>query len=380
MKITFPLLFIFSLSKGQKISSTSLSYKLLISKGVLFTFVLFNFYLLLITSYCPKENYPEFPAEAKMKGLSFVAPPDAFAANPMLSIQQLGADWIAVIPYAYTKVGEPHVHYDSHWQWWGERPEGARKSIELAKEAGIKVMLKPQVYIPGSWPGDLDFDSDQAWESWEKDYESYIMAFAKMANELDVELFCIGTEFKISERKRTAFWRKLIRKIRNDYCGELTYATNWDHYQQTPFWDDLDYIGVNAYFPLSDEKTPSVKQLIKAWQPTKKKMQTFAKAKNRPILFTEYGYLSVDACASKTWELEKKVKSLTINEQAQANAIQALFEVFWPEPFWAGGFLWKWFPNGKGHEGYPERDYTPQGKAGERVLKKWFTPRGYKGE
>ena len=36
------------LSQGQKISSTSLSYKLLISKGVLFTFVLFNFYLLLV--------------------------------------------------------------------------------------------------------------------------------------------------------------------------------------------------------------------------------------------------------------------------------------------------------------------------------------------
>ncbi len=39
-----------NLSKGQKISSTSLSYKLLTNKGVLFTFVLFNFYLLLIWS------------------------------------------------------------------------------------------------------------------------------------------------------------------------------------------------------------------------------------------------------------------------------------------------------------------------------------------
>jgi len=325
-----------------------------------------------LATYCPTENHSAFPAVAKMKGLSFVGPPESFSDdnNPMEAIQQLGADWIAVIPYAYTIVGEPKVYLDSHW--WGERPEGARKTIELAKAAGIKVMLKPQVYIPTSWPGDLDFDSDQAWESWEKDYETYIMAFAKMAEDMEVELFCIGTEFKISEIKRTAFWRQLIQKVRQQYTGKLTYATNWDHYQQTPFWDELDYIGVNAYFPLSEERTPSVKQLVEAWQPVKRKMQAFAKRKNKPILFTEYGYLSVDNCASETWELEKQVRSLTINEQAQANAIQALFEVFWPESFWAGGFIWKWFPNGEGHEGYPERDYTPQGKVAEGVLQKWF--------
>ena len=42
------------------------------------------------------------------------------------------------------------------------------------------------------------------------------------------------------------------------------------------------------------------------------------------------------------------------------------------EPYWAGGFLWKWFPNMKGDEGHPERDYSPQGMLGERTLKKWY--------
>ena len=103
-----------------------------------------------------------------------------------------------------------------------------------------------------------------------------------------------------------------------------------------------------------------------------KELRNYSKNLNVPILFTEYGYLSVDGCAGNTWELEKKVHSLNINEQAQANAIEALYTVFWKEEFWAGGFMWKWFPNNMGHEGYFDRDYTPQGKEAESVVRELF--------
>lgn len=59
---------------------------------------------------------------------------------------------------------------------------------------------------------------------------------------------------------------------------------------------------------------------------------------------------------------EQGIEERNINEQAQANCFEALFSTFQPEDWWAGGFMWKWFPNMRGHEGYPERDYTPQGK------------------
>ena len=70
--------------------------------------------------------------------------------------------------------------------------------------------------------------------------------------------------------------------------------------------------------------------------------------------------------------MEKEVHKRSINQQAQANAIEALFESFWNESFWAGGFLWKWFPDMQGHEGYPEKDYTPQGKIAEETIKNWY--------
>ncbi len=321
------------------------------------------------------DSSPSMSSFDKIKGLSFVAPPNPFPKNPMPPIKNVGSNFIAVIPYAYTRVGEPKVHYSDGkqtWQWWGERPEGCLKTIELAKKENLAIMLKPQVYVPRSWTGDLDFPTEEEWLSWEASYEDYILPYAEIAEKNGLKIFCIGTEFKISSRNRPQFWRQLIKKVRNRYKGKLTYAANWDEYLQISFWDELDYIGVNAYFPLVEEKTPEVEALVKAWQPTLKALKDYSKKWDRPILFTEFGYLSVDHAASPTWELEKRVRQLKINEQAQANALDGLFSAFWQESFWAGGFLWKWFPNMQGHEGYPRRDYTPQDKIAETVLKKWY--------
>ena len=312
-------------------------------------------------------------------GLSFVAPPRGFSSGPMAAVQQIGADWIAVIPYAYTRRGDASVHFNSKRQWWGERPEGIIETIRLANAAGVKVMLKPQVYFPGSWPGDLDFENDSDWESWEKDYHDYIMSFVHIADSMEVPLFCVGTEFKVSEQKRAPFWRKLIKEIRSQYKGKLTYAANWDCYDKVSFWDELDYVGIDAYFPLVNEKTPSHKTLIKAWQKHLNDIRSFHKKTKKPILFTEFGYLSVDGCAHNTWELEARVRELPINEKAQANALNALFTIFSQEDYWAGGFLWKWFPNMEGHEGYPSSDYTPQGKIGEGVIQKWYHEKSIQG-
>ena len=309
----------------------------------------------------------------KMKGLTFVAPPRPFRSDPMQPIVALGSDCIAVIPYAFTRPGQPAVRYNiAQWQWWGERPEGVSASIALAHKAGLKVMLKPQVYVPGSWTGQLDFDTPEDWARWEADYTGYIVDMARIADSMRVDLFCIGTEFARSVARRPAFWTGLIRRVRAEYGGKLTYAANWDEWEATPFWEELDYVGVNAYFPLLPDPTPTVEALSAAWAPIALRLEALSKKTGRPILFTEYGYLSVDQCAWRTWELEADVQSHKINQAAQANALAALWNAFGGRSWWAGGFLWKWFPEMQGHEGYPERDYTPQGKDAEEALRRIF--------
>lgn len=308
---------------------------------------------------------------AKMRGLSFVAPPRAFSNDPMIEVQAVNSDWIAVTPFAYTRVGQPKVFYNSGRQWWGEKPEGIIETIRKARAAKVNVMLKPQVYVPGDWIGTLDFSAED-WAKWEKEYEAYIMQIVTIADSMKVGLFCIGTEVKASVRKRPQFWSALIKKIRANYKGKLTYASNWDNYQNIPFWKELDFIGVDAYFPLCETKTPSVEELKKAWQPVVEQLESYHCKMQKPIVFTEFGYLSVDGCTHKTWELESKVHQMDINETAQANAYQALFSTFWEKNWWGGGFLWKWFPNNQGHEGYFNKDYTPQGKKAAKVLTDWY--------
>ncbi len=319
-------------------------------------------------------NQPIYPDIDRYAGLSFVAPPDPFSNNPMTEVQSINSNSIAVIPFGFTRQGNPEVRYNvSNWQWWGERPEGVVKTIQLAHQAGIKVMVKPQVYIPGSWTGALEFDAAEDWSLWEASYEKYILHFAEIADSLNVELFCIGTELKLSVSQRPEFWFDLIKKVKAIFNGQLTYAANWDDYSQIPFWNSLDFIGVDAYFPLSEKQTPSVHELTMKWQPYVDQLEKFTIEKEMPLLFTEYGYLSVDGCASKTWELESKVDNLNINEAAQANALDALFEVFSRKSYWKGGFLWKWFPNGQGHEGYIEKDYTPQNKKAFQTVQHWYS-------
>jgi len=308
----------------------------------------------------------------KIDGLTMVAPPRPFDSDPMLEIAEVNAGWIALVPFGFTRSGEPNVRFGSDRQWWGERTEGVEECIKIAHTAGVKVMVKPQVYMHNDWVGDMDFATEAEWKEWEDSYRTYIMTFAKVAADNKAEMFCVGTEYKLAAKKRETFWRSLIKEIRSFYVGEITYSSNWDGYESIPFWDAVDYIGLSAYFPLTQDKTPEVADLTKKWQNTKKSLKKLSRREGKPILFTEYGYMSIDKCAWRAWEIEKERPNLPINEQAQANALEALYTVFWNESWWAGGFMWKWFPNGMGHEGYFEKDYTPQGKLSQKTVTKWY--------
>lgn len=311
-------------------------------------------------------------SQGKIDGITMVAPPQPFQEDPMAEVLAVNANWIAFVPFAYSRSGEPEVRWGSNRQWWGERIEGIKRSIELAQKSGLKIMIKPQVFIPNGWVGEMEFDDDDDWKKWESSYRAYLITFARIAAEYNIELLCIGTEYRIAVNKREAFWRQLIKEIRQFYKGLLTYSSNWDSYEKVPFWDALDYVGISAYFPLSDMDTPPTLLLSYRWNKYVRKLRNISKKYRKQILFTEFGYLSVDGAAGKTWELEKKINVLDINEQAQANGYQALLASFWKQDFWAGGFLWKWFPEGQGHEGYPERDYTPQNKKASKVVSEWY--------
>lgn len=304
----------------------------------------------------------------RIAGITIEAPPKPYDKNPMPDIAQVSANWVVVVPYGFTKSQGEEVIYGEKMYWWGESPQGVRKTIELAHQEGFCVMVKPQVWLQHQWIGDLSFSDEALYAKWWASYVAYIDTITQICDEYGVEMFCIGTEVKQLSTK-TADWKALIRRVRSRYKGLLTYAANWDEYEQIAFWNELDFIGINAYFPVLNKSNATAEEIATAWQPTVKKLEHFSNKQGKPILFAEYGFLSVERNTFNTWELEKKIADLPEDEQAQANAFEGLYQAFWHQPFWHGGFIWKWTPNLTAKH---PKQYSPQYKLATQTIKRWF--------
>jgi len=331
-------------------------------------YILFAFLYLLTSNKSKGQNQTN-----NINGITVICPPDSIINNPFDEIKSLGANWTCIVPYRNCELSNFQIAKEDVFGWWGLSIEGIETSIQMAKQSGLKIFLKPQLYLENSWPGTIDFKTEKEWQNWEKQYTDFIMTFLDLAIKHDVDMFCIGTEIKNSIRKRENYWLNLIENIRYKYKGQLIYSANWDAYQNVDFWDKLDLVGISSYFPLSDDINASPTELRKRWVPYLRSLRRFYSHNRKPILFTEYGYLSVDRAAYRHWEHEDNIANLAVNETAQANALETLYAIWMEESIWAGGFLWKWYPDKKGHQGYFEKDYTPQGKKAEGVIKKWFT-------
>lgn len=308
----------------------------------------------------------------KIKGVAIVGPPKEISNDFLAPIIALNADHVCIMPYSYGPAKDGGIFYQGlDWQWWGERKDGVRTMVKEAHDKGMKVLLKPHIWMmDGQFTGRYDPGSEDGWKAFERSYETYIMDYAWLAQELDVELFCIGTELHHFVDQRPTYWTALIENVRNVYHGQLTYAGNWDSFEEIPFWNEMDLIGIDAYFPLSTKRTPEVKELKKGWMAHYKQIEKLQHEVQKPVAFLEYGYRSMDRTAEAPWESGKGNK---VNLEAQRNAYQALFELFWEKPWFVGGFAWKWHLDHQRAGGPTNTRFTPQNKPAEQVIRKRYS-------
>lgn len=323
---------------------------------------------LLLTACANQEEMTDFTyrpeatvnSEGKITGVNLEMPNKEIDTTDLDSINNLNAEWVSLVPYGFSTRGDAKVQFGSKFQWWGETEEGTLSIAESAHAVGQKIMIKPHVWVVGDgWPGEFDLELEKDWQIWETSYREYILKFARVADSVDAEMFCIGTEYRNAAKKREKFWRQLIKDVRAIYNGPVTYASNWDNYENVKFWDDLDYIGIDGYFPVSKERSPDFDEIKAGWQEVTEKLRAFSEKYDKRILFTEYGFRSSDYAVSGMQDDKTKIP----NMQNQFNAYRAFFETIWTQDFFAGGFLWKWtfFPTEQ-NSGLNNSRYTPQGK------------------
>lgn len=340
-----------------------------VMKKIVLILCFISLLILGLVGYCNSNAFDKKPAKKEItyKGMNLVAPIKEINKTTFDELVTNNVNAISLIPYAFVNIDDATVTYNHKRQWWGESTSGIKECIQKAHDRKLKVMIKPHLWVNHQfYTGDLDFKTELDWEHWEADYKKYILEYAQIAENEQVDLFCFGTELRNPIAKRPEYWMQLIKDIKKIYKGKLTYAANWDDFDRVPFWKQMDYIGVDGYFPLSDKENPTVEELKVGWKKHLTKLETTHKKWKKKILFTEFGYRNSDYAAQEPW----KENHDTINNEAQSIAFEALFSSLNHQDWYEGGFTWKWYA-----DDYHQKksiDYTPQNKPAMAVIAKWY--------
>ena len=289
------------------------------------------------------------------------------AAEQLRQIRDLNADAVALVPYGFMRsASDEGVSYVDT----GETDEDMIEAGWVAHQLGMKVMLKPQLWVGGGqFTGQIHFDRDSDRARWMRSYREFILHYARLAEVEHFDLLCIGNELEGVSSDEAA-WRDMIRDVRSVYHGPLTYAANWGkEFFAVRFWDALDYAGLNNYYPLASAPSADANDLKPGADALASKLEAFSGQWRKPIVFTEVGYPSVHGAAVEPW-IHDASRGLSGAEQAAC--YEAILRAFAGHPWFRGMFWWKWPSDGR-RGGRTDGSYTPMGKPAAGVIRDWYT-------
>lgn len=239
-----------------------------------------------------------------------------------------------------------------------------KETIDYIHSLGMTTILKPTVNCKnGTWRAHISFfekdvPCEPKWSNWFNSYTKMQLHFAKLAEETGCEMFIPGCEMVMSEHREME-WRNVIKAIRSEYSGLISYNT--DKYQEgnINWWDEVDVISSSGYYP------------IDKWDSELDRIEKVVKKFNKPFFFAEAGCMSAKGskmvpnnwCVSNESDL-----------QGQKDWYQAMFEAISKRDWVEGVSIWDW----------KERLYKPDSienavnyqiyaKPAEAVVKEYFT-------
>lgn len=284
-------------------------------------------------------------------------------------LNDIGTNSIAVVPYSFMRNPQIPSFIPIHHGAGGENDQAVLFAHFEAQRMGMHTMMKPQIWLGRSWPGDVAMKNEQDWQQFFENYYRWIRHYALLAEINKFDSFCLGVEFAKATLKRPNEWRILIKKIRGIYSGPITYAANWgDEFENLNFWDDLDFIGLNCYYPLSNKDNPSKYELKKAFGDVMEKAERVCKRYNKPLVFTEIGFRSV----AGPWKNPHAGENgRPYDAEAQKRCYEVVFEGIKNKKWCAGILWWKW-PSYLGYRGEQNEGFSPNDKPSEAVVERYF--------
>ncbi|MEM8932430.1 MAG: hypothetical protein AAGE94_14710 [Acidobacteriota bacterium] len=270
-------------------------------------------------------------------------------AETLATLDTVGVEWVSIHPYAGVR-RNGSIRFTSAFDL-----DFLQRAVELVADADMQLFWKPHLAYWGSfeWRGTIAFGDDQkAWRRFFDDYRHFIVDQARFAETHAIPLFSIGLEYEATTGYE-AEWRAIIAAVREVYSGTITYSANWDRLDDVPFWDAVDLIGVQGYFPLSTEADPSRETLFRGWDAPLATLRALSEHHDKAILFAEVGFDLAPSAAAEPWKTASRDDAAT--RALRRRLLDVTLERLEAEPFVHGMFWWKWIPGAR-----PNRDFAMQ--------------------
>lgn len=285
-------------------------------------------------------------------------------------LRALGTNAVSITPFSYLR--DPHRPvFLRHSRGAGsENDESVIHAALCAQKLGMTVMLKPHIWLGGgSWPGNIEMQNEADWQQFFEYYYRWMRHYAVLAEMYQMGTLCVGVELGQTTTSQPEKWRELIRRLRQLYSGKVTYAANWGReFEELTFWDDLDYIGLNCYYPLSNSDRAEDAALRAGVRKICERIEQVQRRYGKPVILTEIGFTSTPA----PWQQpHESARRRPVNLEDQARSYAAVFQEFYGRKWLHGIYWWKW-PTYLEYGGPGDNDFTPNGKPAERVVAEWY--------
>jgi hypothetical protein len=233
-------------------------------------------------------------------------------------------------------------------------------AVAHARSLDLEAILKLHVDVAdGTWRGLIEPEDARAWFG---RYREELGRLAQFAATNGAERLVIGTELA-STMEHEGEWRDLIAFVRGVYSGEIWYAASWDEVERVPFWEELDVIGVDFYFPVADRRDPSRLEVLEGWQPWLDRLDALHERLGKSVVLTEIGYMSRDGAGMDPADYGL---SAGLDLEEQADLYWGALEAVAAEDWIAGLCWWSWDIGVPG--GPADRGFTPRGKPALSVV------------
>lgn len=303
---------------------------------------------------------------------------------------ETGVKWVVLCPTVMQETAHTTRQYRDFEVTPGDHE--LFRIIAYLHEIGIKVQLRPMLETQdGNGRLQVWFQPDREripgrvsdhWQRWFESMTLRSVYYARIAAESNCEMYGLDSELDRTV-DQTAHWRAVVAAVRGCYSGPVT-SCHTTHsglidYEKvladrSHWWHDLDLLTLSCYAAGADRPGATVEEMREKLRPELERFRRMAELYGKPLAFGECGCTSSYGGAMRPsgWQGDGGYSPME-----QANYMEAVLSLFWPEPWWYGMFWWKWDEQNvrEAFRSDPAGDkgFTVWGKPAAEVMRRWYS-------